>query len=312
MTAARQPLLVTGAHRTGTTWTGKMLAAGGEAGYVSEPLNVLHRRGVFRAPVERWYTYICAENEDRYLPALQETIRFRYHTGLEIASLRSTRDLGRMGRDEWLFLQGRLRKQRALIKDPFAIFSIPWFIDRLDSQVVVTIRHPAAFASSLLRLNWPFQIEDLLAQPLLIRDWLGPFRKQLEDLSQTPEDILAQGSLLWSVIYQVVGELQQRYPAGRLLVVRHEDLSLDPVNAFRDLYGHLGLNFSPGVERAILESSSSENPQELSANRIHGTRLDSKANMHNWKKRLSAEQIAQVREFTELVAREFYPEISWE
>ena len=63
-------ILVTGAHRTGTTWVGQMLAAGGLA-YVSEPLNVLHRHGVMSAPVKHWYTYITSENEADYLSGYQ-------------------------------------------------------------------------------------------------------------------------------------------------------------------------------------------------------------------------------------------------
>ena len=312
MTRQGQPILVTGAHRTGTTWAGKMLAAGGEAGYISEPLNVLHRPGVFRAPVERWYTYICAENEGQFLAAIQETLRFRYHTGLEIGSLRSIKDVGRMGRDQWVFLQGRLLDKRALIKDPFAIFSIPWFIQRLDSQVVVTIRHPAAFASSLLRLDWPFQLEDLLSQPLLMRDWLHPFRAQMETLLKTPQDIIGQSSLLWNMIYHSVDQMRQVFPASQLCIVRHEDLSQDPIVGFRALYALLGLTFDAKVEREILASSSAENPREISADRVHTTRLDSKANLENWKRRLTPEQVAQVRLYTEQVAKVFYPEISWE
>ena len=62
-----------------------MLAASGEAAYISEPLNVLHRPGVMIAPTQRWYTYICAENEAVYLPALRQTLAYRYHLGAELA-----------------------------------------------------------------------------------------------------------------------------------------------------------------------------------------------------------------------------------
>jgi LPS sulfotransferase NodH len=55
------PILVTGTHRSGTTWLGKMLAADASTAYISEPLNVLHRPGVLRAEVRHWYQYICAE-----------------------------------------------------------------------------------------------------------------------------------------------------------------------------------------------------------------------------------------------------------
>ena len=72
----RTPILVTGAHRTGTTWVGKMLAASRQAAYLSEPLNLWHRPGVLRTPLQHWYTYICAENEQAYLPGLQATLAF--------------------------------------------------------------------------------------------------------------------------------------------------------------------------------------------------------------------------------------------
>ena len=70
---ALTPILVTGTHRSGTTWVGKMLAADAMTAYISEPLNVLHRPGVFHAKVKYWYQYICEENEMQYLPSLPGT-----------------------------------------------------------------------------------------------------------------------------------------------------------------------------------------------------------------------------------------------
>jgi hypothetical protein len=87
---------VTGAHRTGTTWVGKMLAASPQTAYISEPLNVWHRPRVMRAATHHWYTYICEQNEAAYLPALRDAL-LRYHTWAEIRSLRSRKDLFRMG-----------------------------------------------------------------------------------------------------------------------------------------------------------------------------------------------------------------------
>lgn len=304
------PILVTGAHRTGTTWVGKMLAASGEAAYISEPLNRWHRPGVLRLPVQHWYTYICPENEALFLPALCETLRFQYHAWAEVRSIRSRRDALRMGRDWRAFLTGRLRRQRPLLKDPFALFSAPWFASRLACQVVITVRHPAAFASSLKRLKWPFEFEDLLTQPLLMRDWLEPYRAEMEAMLGNPEDVIAQASLLWKIIYRVVAVMQQRFP--QFQVVRHEDLSLDPVAGYRSLFASLGLHFTSRAEEAVLNSSSSENPQEVSRQAIHAFHLDSHANLHNWKRRLQPEEIARIRSLTEDAAGLYYPEIEWD
>lgn len=302
-----QPILVTGAHRTGTTWVGKMLAAGRGVAYISEPLNVTHRPGVFRAPVSRWYTLINEENESAFLPAFRELLAFRYGVWREIRSLRSARDVARMGRDLLGFLRGRLTGQRPLIKDPFAVFSAPWFAQRLDCRVVFTTRHPAGFASSLKRLNWPFDFRDLLEQPLLAREFLEEDRTAMESLSM--EDTLGQAALLWRVVYRRVARMIDEYPS--FILVRHEDLSLDPLNGFRSLYKKLGLDFTPKAKEAILNASSSENPDELSEKKVHSVKLDSLANIANWKKRLSEGEIRRVRDITGEVTELCYPDAEW-
>jgi hypothetical protein len=85
-----------------------------------------------------------------------------------------------MGRDFRTFYYGLEEGRRTLIKDPFAVFSTAWFARKLNFKVVIAVRHPLAFVSSLKRLNWPFDFQDLLDQPLLMRDHLEPFRSQME------------------------------------------------------------------------------------------------------------------------------------
>jgi Sulfotransferase family len=304
---AHTPILVTGAHRTGTTWVGKMLAAGSQVAYISEPLNVLHRPGVMRAPVEKWYTLICEENEMEYLPAFRELLGFRYGLWREVRSLRSRKDFIRMGRDFSVFLRGRFLRQRPLIKDPFAVFSIPWFADRLGCRVIVTVRHPAGFASSLKRLNWPFDFRDLLEQPLLMQKWLDIDRAEMELLHT--DDIIGQAALLWRIVYRVMARMMQLHPS--IIVVRHEDLSHDPIPCYRDLYATLDLDFTPKVEQTILNASSSDNPTELSKKKVHAVKLDSRANLDNWKRRLSKEEITRIRKMTGKTANLFYSDEEW-
>lgn len=307
MTDILHPILVTGAHRSGTTWVGKMLAADSETGYISEPLNVLHRAGVYRAKVNYWYQYICDENEGEYLTPFQETLQFDYHLLTELRSIRSLKDFLRMGRDFMLFYHGLMDGQRALVKDPFAVFSTQWFAKKLNCKVVVTVRHPAAFAGSLQRLGWSFDFNDLLDQPLLMRDHLEKYRDEM--LAVKKDDIIGQASLLWKMIYASVHSTRQLNPD--LLVVRHDDLSRDPVNGFRGLYEKLGLDFSSRVEKYILNASSSENPKELSRKKTHSVKLDSAANLKNWKKRMAEEDVKRIRKITKDVSHFYYSDEEW-
>lgn len=304
----QRPILVTGAHRSGTTWVGKMLAAGGEAAYISEPLNMHHRLGVLRLPTHYWYSYISADNEAEYLPALLEMLSFRYHLGVELRSLRSLKDVLRMGRDWNIFTRGRIFHKRPLIKDPFAVFSAPWFAKRLNCQVVVTVRHPAAFVSSLKRLNWPFKFANLLDQPLLMRDWLADYRQEME--STSAEDTVTLGGLLWKMIYNAVSEYKKTNPD--MLLVHHEELSIAPMEDFETVYQQLGLRFNSKAEQAILKTSHGKNPAEISKNSAHSIRVDSRLNLENWKRRLTHAEIDCVRAVTADVAGLFYPAASWE
>jgi hypothetical protein len=302
-----QPILVTGAHRSGTTWVGRMLSADRSTAYISEPLNVTHRRGVYGADVKHWYEYITEENEEKYLPAFQQLLSFRYHLFTEIGSLRSRKDLLRMGRDFSIFMNGKLKDQRVLLKDPFAVFSTSWFAQKLNCKVVITLRHPGGFASSLKRLNWPFDFRGLLDQPMLMRDHLESDRADMEAMQA--DDIVGQSALLWRMIYRSVHTTRELFPDFK--IVRHEDLSLDPIAGYKSLYESLGLTFDEKVRDTILNTSSSENPSKLEKNRTHSVKLDSRANLGNWKKILTPEEIARIRKLTEDVSHLFYSDNEW-
>src|SRR6266498_1826687 len=302
MSDTLHPILVTGTHRSGTTWVGKMLAAGSSTAYISEPLNVLHRPGVFHAKVTHWYQYVCKDNENDYLPAFKELLEFDYHLWDEIRSIRSRRDFLRMGRDFAIFYNGLMRGQRVLIKDPFAVFSVLWFVKKLDCKVIITVRHPAAVISSLKRLNWPFEFQDLLDQPLLMRDQLEPYRDQMQAIKA--DDVIGQSALLWNLIYRSVHSTYGQNP--NFIIVRHEDLSRDPISGYRNLYASLGLDFTPRGQKIILNSSSSEAPARLSRKKVHAFKRDSRTNMDNWKKRLTSEEIIRVRKITEEISTLFY------
>ena len=56
----KRPILVTGAHRSGSTWTGKMLALAENAYYLHEPFNVGLRPD---SPFEDWFTYLDPDQD---------------------------------------------------------------------------------------------------------------------------------------------------------------------------------------------------------------------------------------------------------
>ena len=159
---AGRPILVTGLHRSGTTWCGRLLSAGSEAYYVHEPFNRFHPPGICPARFDRWFQYVGAKNEDQYAPAIDQTYSLRFSPGLHItSSLASSHPHWHDGVfgavwsvREWArWTRARLSGLRPLVKDPHALFAAEWIADRYDAQVVVLVRHPAGFVDSVQRAD---------------------------------------------------------------------------------------------------------------------------------------------------------------
>jgi hypothetical protein len=292
-----KPILLTGMPRSGTTWVGRILAASGKVGFINEPFNLSASPGSFRVPVDHWYTYVTLENEAHVLPSLAPALTLQYPLARELRRCRNRTDLLHVLRSRRAWVRGH----RPLIKEPHAVFSSEWFARRLESQIVVMIRNPFAVVSSWKRLGWTVDFDDLLDQPLLMRDWLAPFKRELSDARSW--GLVEQVALLWRVIYSVVAD--ERYP--RVYLLRHEDLSSDPLAEYAKLYDALDLGFDDAVASAVASSSSNENPAETSVEKPHETRLDSKANLENWKHRLTGSELRQIEDLTADVAARYYP-----
>jgi hypothetical protein len=301
------PILVTGMPRSGTTWIAHMLAAGGDLVYLNEPLNPQHPPGGFpgilNAHVEHRFQYICEDNEDAFLTAYSDMRRFRYHPVAELRQNHRLSDVSRQVHHVRQYLTGRVRSRRLLVADPFAVFSTPWFVNRLGFEVVVVVRRPAATVSSRKHLGWFFDPAELTHQPLLMRDVLTPLEAPTE-LNGTPTPVIDSGAMLWSSIYASIASY--RAHGVRFTLVRHEDLSGDPQAGFAELYERLGLARSDRAEREIDRSTSQANPVQIAPGDPHTVRLDSRANLDSWRSRLSDEELERIRELTDDVAREYY------
>jgi hypothetical protein len=303
------PILVTGMARSGTTWVGRMLEASGEVFYIDEPLNVGHSPGLLDKTIDRWYPYICMENESEYIGAIRDLVSLRYHILAELKSARSWLDVRHAAKSWRRFTLARLSRKRPLIKEPHAVLSTEWFASRVGCQVVVTVRHPAGVVSSWRRLGWDFDFENILSQPFATRDLLGPFRSDVGRMSLQSGDLVGRVALLWRIVYSLVAQLQTRLPDLR--VVRQEDLSRCPEKNYAELYEALDLSLTEGALERIRQTSSAENPREIRRQDPYSFQVDSEANLWNWKERLSTDEVDRVRSLTKDVAGLYYGGADW-
>ena len=70
------PVLLTGAHRSGTTWVGSTLAADEQILYLPEPFNLDHLYpGLRGARFPCWFMRIDADNEEAYRDDIARMLR---------------------------------------------------------------------------------------------------------------------------------------------------------------------------------------------------------------------------------------------
>ena len=301
-----KPILVTGAHRSGTTWVGKMLALAPGVAYIHEPFSPRTAAGLSPAGFDRYFTVVTSENQARYRPGLEQTIRFRYGLGAQLRSLRGGRDLARIPRDLVRVERARLSGARPLVKDPIALLSAEWLAETFEMDVVVLIRHPAAFAASLKRLGWKHSFATFI-QEGRVPEVVRPYEAEIRQQAERPGEILAQAALLWRLLYNAVDSYRERQPDWAF--VRHEDASAEPVATFERLYAQLGLDLTPAAKEAIARASAPDNPAELAT--PYAVELDSAASIGRWREDLTAEEVETLRERTRDVWPRFYSDDDW-
>ncbi|MGH3746014.1 MAG: hypothetical protein ACRDT8_01295, partial [Micromonosporaceae bacterium] len=223
-------------------------------------------------------------------------------------------DLARLAKYATSFTLGRLRGRRAMLDDPFALFSTRWFTERLGCRAVVLVRDPVSLVGSWQRLGWQIHFHELLEQPLLVRDLLGCHTEQLRSLIGS-YDHVARTANLWRVAYEIVDRCFAGLPG--VLVQRYEDLVSDPATGFAKLYDFFGLTFSSrardtvaaatGAKGGRLGEGSHRFTMRFGWSKTAFRPMDSRTALTSYRDRLNPAEIARVREITAEVAGRLYP-----
>jgi hypothetical protein len=308
--ASIKPILVTGSHRSGTTWVGKMIASSPSVGYIQEPFFPDRRPGICGVTFPHTFAYVSDENGAAFYDHLKATLSFQFQYGAALAALKTPRDVAIMLKYGTEFLFSRTRRAIPLVKDPVAVFSTEWLAKSYDMNVIVMIRHPAAFASSIRRLNWRHDFSIFLQQPLLMRDHLSAFEAEIMEFVKSERDILDHAALLWKLIYSIV--LKYKSAHAEWIFLRHEDIASDPLIHFASVFKKLDLDFSPHVQNVIEDYSNAANSSNPRKGSSRFGKRNSKALIQNWKAELTVAEITYLRRKIGDVADAFYLASEWD
>lgn len=265
------------------------------------------RPGICNVEFPYRYTYITDANADRFRDGLSKTINFKYSIHAELEISKTPRDYARLVRDFIRVAKRKYTLSSPLIKDPMALLSVEWLAKTFDMNVLVLIRHPAAFVSSCKQLGWDISFEDFLNQPLLMEDYLYPFAQELIHYTNSG-DLLDKLALFWKVVYSIVSEYRKKHQDW--LFFRYEDICKKPMDSYSEIFKSFDINLSSNVE-AFIQASTSYSNYKGTLLEIHSIKRESERQPKVWKERLSESEIARVREIVEDVSQAFYTSEDW-
>jgi hypothetical protein len=298
----KKPILVTGSHRSGSTWVGNMIALSPEVRYIDEPFNLKFKS----SPFKFWFEYVNKENEEKFLSYLNNEI----HLGpaslfWDIINIQKRQDIKPRIR-KW---KDQILNKRPLLKDPIAILSAEWLAKKYNADVLILIRHPAAFVNSIKNLGWKHNFSEFLKQPQLMNDYLSDFIDDINKFSKKEFPILDQAILLWKIFHTVILKYQQEH--SEWMFLRYEDIAASPIPSFNKIYEKLKLGFNDNIVNKISFYSKLETQSLLFSHDPHTVRRNSKDNIIVWKTSLTEMEIKKIRDEVESVSFHFYKDHDW-
>jgi len=303
-------IVLSGSHRSGSTWAGKMIALSSEVYYIDEPLNPGRKH--FKSPLDIWFVdphYQTSEKQaiiKKYLLNVLYTKIFYIIFNLKQNLFRKRRQFITKfpERSKELVLNIYkifLNKTIPIIKDPISLFALEWLSEFLNLKVIILIRHPAAFIASTKVAKWDFDMNELLNQEKLLETQFLEYKEEINRHIKENKSLLENNILAWKVFHHRIYQYKSKQP--NWYFITHEKLSLNPTKEFKKIFDYLELSFDESIEKKIR--------QFTSGNKLDSIHRDSKKNIFAWKNRLTKNEILKIKNETSGLWQKFYDENDW-
>jgi hypothetical protein len=297
----RKHILVTGPHRSGTTWIGRTISQNSNVELVYEPFNLDFSRYNFEYKFDYWFEHVPSSKKIREIErAFDQYIPNRFWE----YPLKICRESGYNIKTPLTFLKYLIlsyTRPRYLLKDPIALLSAGWLYERYNLQVICITRKPLSFAGSLKVLNWDFDFSNFLGQEKLMETQLAHYKEEMTKVHREG-DFTDRIALLWNVLNDVILQYRQSYPEW--LFIKHEEVAIKPFEKFQEIFRYLNVPYDDEVRRYIRKYTSKDNPAEAGSNRYQPR--DAKKTLNAWKERLTPEEAERISKATDDIHYRLY------
>ncbi|MFT7616605.1 MAG: hypothetical protein ACI97A_000229 [Planctomycetota bacterium] len=298
-------ILVTGPHRSGTTWIGNTIASHGGMRLLLEPFNSNFPPYGFGVHLTHPYTHFESSEQQEELRRAFDCVLAEGPGGYARGVCQATNAGWKTPlRFAWHYLQA-VKSPRVLVKDPIALFSADWLHEQYDLAVICTMRSPWAFVASLKVAKWGFSFKNLAKQEELMAEFPSEMVTKMHHLIENSDDKIEKWSHLWNLLHHQILSYKERFPSWHF--IRYEEVAAEPQKGFAGILNHLNLEMTPAVSKYIDDYTSTKNKTETNSTSYQPR--DSKKILESWRERLTESEIAQVTEATADLASKLYPDI---
>lgn len=253
----KKAIFLAGTGRSGTTWVSSLINYNNDYRDIFEPF---HPYKVSIVEHFRYRQYLRPDNQQ------QEFIQ----PAKDILS-------GKL-KNKWTDqFNKKVFCQKRMIKDIRANFLLKWLHHNFpEVPIILLFRHPCAVVNSKLHLGWGNHLDELLAQPELVEDFLQPFKQEIEAAKTDFEKQI----FLWCLENYV--PLRQFAP-GEIHLAFYESFCKEPKAEIERLFTFLGKKFDDTVFATLNKPSATSRKE--SAIITTGNVVD------GWKKHITSEQL---------------------
>lgn len=299
-------IYVTGAPRSGTTFTGYMLSIPRNVDYLHEPFN--NEVGMSAIKQSYIYTRKGLSNEQETADIVNSIKNYTMilkngifpNDGLSKKIFKTC--IGSRAKIHYYLARTNPFHDTTVVKDPTGVFLTKYLVENFGFKTIALVRHPAAMVSSFLRCKWS---KDLLLTPLraqkdFVRD---QFADEPNFLFQAWNNDIEAIAVSWRIVYKVLFRFAKE--TKNILLVTHEELCEDSIGVFKRLYAYCNLPWSIQTERKIKKLTSTKN--RIQTPKMHDFKRDSKKLFQVRLNQLTKEERRRIYEITGEVAEKFYP-----
>jgi hypothetical protein len=180
-----------------------------------------------------------------------------------------------------------------IVKDPFALLSLPVVVSVTGAMPVVVFRHPAAVLASYRRMGWGPDLDEI--RPL-VEAARGRGVDALPQIPAADASEAEQMGAFWAALHlMALDDPADTSAAGEPLVVSHQELASGGPAAARRLVERLGLGWHAAMEEEVTRE---EDGAAVDEGRLHNFARPPADVAAAWRRSVSDEELAEIEAVT--------------